>query len=473
MTKRIGILICSILCCLATRDAYAQLRAPILPEIEPTPYEPQQVDKLMPAITPPGGRLSLYLRDSLLNEFVVSESIDEGPVRDFVLGADVVGTQKTISRSSLELIPSQQSAMFVVRLHGTTTNQSTNYTPQAAVRSCGNYSFQLTKQVAFDGKKMSTWSPAAFLIVEQKNIGVSTRLTPLPLLGPLAEQTALNVANQRLPIAQQIAAQRVTQKVAPKFNDAVDAQIVAINRFLSETLEQQLKEYRLDFLQVSASTTDQHLKISLQAGPAIPAQTQDFHQLNPASSGAIIVDEDFLNSQVDRLPLAGLRITDTQLEKLVAGDMQAFTAASNPQLFTLVFEEQQPLRLVMRNGAIEIEARIRIQPVLGQGLPAHRFVIRLEGELQTDGLQLIPTVVDIQPVQITNSNNGLVDSSIDLMKKQLQNELAPLKLPRQVSIPLLQGKYVELTRLETVQQRVEIEFHVEEVRDEVLPQNDF
>ncbi|QDT34998.1 hypothetical protein Mal48_42710 [Thalassoglobus polymorphus] len=428
-------LIVSLLC---ASSLSAQLAAPVLPSRENLkPVVPQH--SLPEDIG--SGHASIVLTGPFLNELISSQIIDEGPVRDFVLGAEVIGSQRTIAASSLQLIPSNGQARLVINLNGTTTNLTTNYTQRAAIKSVGTYHFQMAKQIAFDGSVVSTWAPSAVLTADQQNVAAATRLAPVPILGPLTTRTAINVANRRTPVAEQIAAAKVTQKVAPKFNNEVDAKLTEINQFLHGNFKQLLEKYQLEATQFSAYTTENQLVLSASTRASSLIMNSSV-PMAAKSDLSIILDDALLNRLIQKLPLAGLRIPDRHLKAVISGEAKTLTSSATPEFISIVFDDVQPLKINFENGAIHLEARLAIQPVLGAQRPLHRFVISLTPSLQGDSVQLIPALVNVEEV---GGESGKTASGITLeaIRAQLSNDLTPRLYPRKidltpVSSPLLQ-----------------------------------
>lgn len=448
------------------------VRVPLLPE-----SSPESRPTFKPALEPDFeilprnaefGELQMHLNASFLDRIIQTETYEEGPVRDRILGAEVLGTQWTRARTTLQLVPCQTSALFQVHLHGTTANQTTNYTPQAAILSTGNYHFQISKQVQFDGTVASTWSPAAVLHVDQRYHGAATQLAPLPLLGPLANQAALNVAYRQLPQAARIAADRVTQQVAPQFNAAIDAELAQLNRQLKQEVEPWAAAQGLGDLRLSAATTSEQLLLRLTSAPASQPSSIAPVQTVPASSSpattipalhmepeaarpdlSIVLDESFLNDLLLRLPLAGLKVTDSQLVDMLQNRNWDLESRSPPKLLTFSLSELDPVRVQFQTGALHLQILFEIQPVLGERLPQHRMDLHLKPEIAGDQLRL--NLMDFALSQ-TGESRAPISLPIpqELVAEQIRTQLQQLALPTTLFVPqTFRGKQLTLDLLST------------------------
>ena len=438
----------------------AQLPAPVLPapgEIEEV--ETKRINSNSTRVNREG-RVSFILRESFFKSLSSEQRIDEGPVRDFILGAEVFGVQRTVSGLSVDFLPSENSALFNFQLTGTTNNQTTSYTPQAAIQNRGRYDFVLNKRVQFNGEVVTTWAPSALLRVDQQNIGAATPLAPLPILGRIAERTAINVANQRLPEAQQIAAYKVTQQVVPEFNESIDSEISKVNRTHLPSLRDWLTQYEMNDLTFSTKTTNSEVIIRAATATFVEPQ-QQLQISHPASHGAMLVDDGFLHSLLQRLPLAGLRISDMQAEAFLENHKIDFTANETPKLFTLILDEQQPLEVFLRNGALEFEVRLSIQPVLGQTIGTHLFAFSLKAITERESIRLVPTLLQVRSLDETDAGGKLL--SQEVLEEQISKELEPISIPRTIPLTFLNdypGATLDVLDLEEASGDLKVEFQM-------------
>ena len=172
----------------------------------------------------------MVLSQKFLNELIWVESQDAGPVRDCILGAQVVGSQQTETSVHVRFVPSDSQAQLEFQLTGMTRNTTESRTPEAVIQSEGNHRFEVGKSVQFDGQKFLTRSPSAMLFPCQNNRAARTPASAIPILGPLVSEYALSVANQSRPESERITAERITQQVVPEFDSAVDKRLAELSQ---------------------------------------------------------------------------------------------------------------------------------------------------------------------------------------------------------------------------------------------------
>ncbi len=381
--------------------------------------------------------LCVVVSDQFANYFVKTETRESGPVRDFVLGAQVVGVQQTSATTKLIFVPHEPAARMLITLSGITNNQTTNSTPQAIVRSEGSYLFELSKQVEFDGNLLKTWSPTALLKINQRNRAAQTQMTGVPIIGSIANQIAINEADRRKPMAEQIAAQKVTQQVGPRFNKEIDDVLTTLNGQLENVVQKRLLQFQMVPKRLQTTSTSDAMLIGLGLNeaasiglspPALPANVNGLQ---------IYLHESHLNDLVAKLPLANLELPDTALERL---SRFQFGQAQNsepavPKLATIIFDGDQPAKFYLRNGAMELELRMAFRPVVGPLIPTQRVIFKTNVQL-TETQLILKT--DLDSVQPLDPKTEAVFSTIaeKAVRQQMANQLQERTFPATVDLPL-------------------------------------
>jgi hypothetical protein len=346
---------------------------------------------------PTGCGIHIAATERFLDELIRVESQEEGPVRDCILGAEVVGSQSTETQVRVQLIPDPDQARFDIVLRGTTRNQTENRTSQAVIQADGNHRFDIAKSVQFDGKQLLTRSPAAWLYPCQRNRSAFTPASAIPILGPLVSQYALGIAEQQRPEAERITANRITQRVAPQFDKAIDSRLASLNRGLLQSLPQILPQFGIETPSTRVHTTDQELIASLAWDsvrtvpeynpPATPLEAPILH---------VALHADAVNAWLARLPLGGREIAvsdlarwQTELQQLLSGNV--------------VPRDAQPVssrvkKLIVRPASEEIWLPGFGEPtMIGPILPPARGTPPSEPTLLEE-TQKVPTPTEIEEV---------------------------------------------------------------------------
>lgn len=307
---------------------------------------------------PSGHGIHVSLSQKFLDELVRVESQDAGPVRDCILGAQVVGSQQTETAVHVRFIPSDSQAQLEFQLTGMTRNSTESRTPQAVIQSEGNHRFEVGKSVQFDGQKFLTRSPSAMLFPNQNNRAARTPASAIPILGPLVSEYALGVANQRRPESERITAGRITQQVVPQFDSTVDKRLAELNRQLTDDLPLLLLQLGVAQPTPRMRTTENRLTASLawdttQKCPEYvpPLPVEDAAELRVA------LHAEAVNSWLSSLPLGGQEILIQDLDRWQENLERAFSSQSAQRSLSRPVSQarrgsQTPTRTVQSDGGI-------------------------------------------------------------------------------------------------------------------------
>jgi len=219
----------------------------------------------------PDCNLAVEIQEEFANRFIARTDRRPGAVRDFILGADVFGEQCTATSVRIDFQPCATAARAELVVDGEVDSQTVGVTRQAQIQTLGRHLFQLRKEIEFDGALVRTRSPAVSVTPRQRNVGAQTQVSGVPLLGPLANNIALQAADARSPAAAAITAEKITREAAPRFNDETDAQLAKLNSLLTEFVRPRLQQFDLLPSSQAVSTTDRSLLWCVSIAP--PSET--------------------------------------------------------------------------------------------------------------------------------------------------------------------------------------------------------
>jgi hypothetical protein len=129
------------------------------------------------------GDLVIEIHEDLLNRFVSRTDQRQSEVRDFVLGADVHGTETTNTTVHIDLQPSDEGVALNLVLNGHNQSHTVGYTPQAAVRTFGQHSFVARKPIVHEGRLFRTGRPQVDVTPNNQTLGADTVVSGVPFLG--------------------------------------------------------------------------------------------------------------------------------------------------------------------------------------------------------------------------------------------------------------------------------------------------
>jgi hypothetical protein len=345
--------------------------------------------------------LRVVVSEAFMSKLIGQSRDETGPVRDFILGADVYGSQTTHTNVSVDFVPSSRSAMFDIVARGAIASNTQGVTSQATVFTYGNHYFTASKRIGFDGQKF--WTQPARISVSANNTTTGAE-THIPLMNWFARGVAVRKAEGMRGESESIAASRVQDRVLPQFNSEVDKQFSATSKSSQDLHRTQdaLRELKLYPDAESWSSTDSELRLAsrLMAPTELGA-----NEPNPAlvlgRGATILVHESMINNATDRLELAGKTMTEDELQAKLEGNFskilgrevkfkkkeKAETSEEDQGPKTFVFDKTDPIRVTAADG---------------------KLTVTLRTGFQQEGKEDIPTQIVTMPVTFSVDNKYVV-----------------------------------------------------------------
>ena len=403
-----------------------------------------------------GERLSMVLRtyyfnynmqvsisEGIFNRVLAKTHIEEGGVNDFILGADVYGCQITSTQATFDLIPSINGARFVVHLTGTVTTNTDAHKGRVTIFSNGNHNFTAQKQIIFDGRRFSTTPADMHVNASNEPFDASTPADDVPILGGLFKSVAMNSALRQRPEAEAIAAQRVTSRVGPEFDNEVDGKFTEINEKLETKVAQPLKAEGLypesRHFQSSDTQFDYHSRLMAQGelGGGKP-------EMRLAGEGELVyqMHESLMNNFMDRLGVNGKTLNEDELRALLEEKLSKLLSkdvslpkqekaadsddAKQPKAF--IFTEQDPLRIKVADGKINLILRAGFQRDEAQGgnIPPQIVTVPLSFTIEGDDVVITRGDVTVDALE-TPDNIAEQVARAGVIKKKLETSIQPTK----------------------------------------------
>lgn len=437
----------------------------------------------VPSTTPPAaGDFALTIRSRLLSNFVEDQKVESNNVAIRVLEADVRGVQTTVTNIGLESAESSEMARLNVVAQGTVNSNTVGYTPQARVTTAGNHTFNITKPIFFDGRQFLTKAAYGGLQVRQVPQAVNSMASGVPLFGAIGDRIAWTEVLRRMPASDTIVAKRVADDVFPKVNTSVDQKLTQLNQKWSQ-LQQQLKlvvgqdniDWKASSSAESFTTTAINLSIFRRTPDNRPSLQASLDSMEAAS---ILASEDSTNHLLSKLPIGGMTVSDMTLQNLVAavqqsdkspvellkllqrtGDLQA-----EPLLFSLTFSDTDPVRLLFRDGLLQLWVKFQVLPKLGEPSQMQHMKIRIGGRTTEDSKwSLFVRDIAVEPA----STNELPDAWTKLIGNQvtvMADKIPPTELPRQIDLRRFDARLpvIRIHRIQSTGGQLRVSFKSED-----------
>ena len=260
--------------------------------------------------------LRVVASEKFLSKVVAESTTQNGPVKDFILGANVSGNQTTTATVGIDLKPSNDGIRLNLVLDGVSKSNTVGVTSEANVFTSGHHAFKAWKPIHFDGNTFTTGNGDISVSANNQTTGVSTKYSGVPLFGGFADSIARGEVEDRRGQSQAIAAQRVSSRVLPEFNKEVDTKIVDLNKNLEEKVNSKLRQKELYPSAASYRSSEDDLRVStrLMADQELAGGDGPFVSV-PTAGFVLALHESLLNNSLDRLKFAGRTMSEDELSK--------------------------------------------------------------------------------------------------------------------------------------------------------------
>lgn len=404
--------------------------------------------------------LNIAISEGFLNRVLKKTHIEEGGVRDFILGAEVYGCQITSTESTFDLLPSENGAYFRINLTGTVSTSTEGYKQAATIYSTGNHLLTAYKDVRFDGDKFSTTPANMHVSASNEPYDASTKLDNVPIFGGVAKSIAMNAALRKRPEAEAIAAQRVTSRVGPEFDNEVDDKFTELNGKLDDKVVEPLRSENLypDYKNYRSTDTEMDLNSRLMSDSELGGGTPAAEAL---LDGEMVVrlHESLINNFLDRLGVAGKTMTEDELRKLLeqkltklrgkevtlekAKEVTGDDAAKQPKAF--IFTQKDPLRVKVADGKVMLIIRAGFQRDEDKGGNIPPQIVTIPLNITVEGEEVVVTrgEVSVDPVdQPDNVAEQLARAGV--IKKKIETSIQDKRDSRTLKVEKDEGDPVDV-----------------------------
>lgn len=359
----------------------------------------------------------LVADSSFVSKLVSTQDIDCGPVRDYFMGARIYGNQTTATNVNLQFVPSQTEARFVLNLDGVTNSRTNAYTSQATVSSVGRHQFFATKPIVFDGDQFILGPADLSVNPSIRHVGIRTKYDNIffGLFKGMIRRRGMREANSRLPAGRAHAADELQERLLPEFNSEVDQQFGEQNASLA-AFEQRAQRKGVSPRAERVRTTSDRLLLDaavrneseLGGGPPNIGSTRGV-------GFTLQIHESLLNNTADRWGFAGRTMTDDQvgaevrawLEDLLGRKLKPKEKADDREPTTLIFDEADPIRFRVENGAVVLILRVGVREEDGEEIPPHLVEVPLN--LSVSGDQI---VIERGPLRVSARGGNIVRAGV-------------------------------------------------------------
>lgn len=390
--------------------------------------------------------LRVVASEKLLSKLASESTTKQGPVKDFILGANVSGNQTTTVTTDIDLKPSNDGIRLNLVIDGVAKSSTVGTTDQASVYTSGHHVFKAWKPILFDGNKFTTGAADISVRPHNQTTGVSTKYSNMFLFGGIADSIARGEVEDRRGQAEAIASQRVSSKVLPEFSAEVDAKVDDLNKDYEAKVSSKLREKDLYPSAASYRSSEDDLRINtrLMAEHELAGGDGPFVAV-PGSGFVLALHESLLNNSLDRLKIAGRTMSEDELSKEIENSFSDLlgrklnitkkadeTAEGAKEPATFVFPDKDPLRFRVNNGQLTLAIRAGLKQK-DEDIPTQEITVPLMFRIEGTTFVVESGEVGVSPVEAP-ANAGLQIARAGIVRNKVKNALPTRKFDRFINI---------------------------------------
>jgi hypothetical protein len=390
--------------------------------------------------------LRVLVSEAFLNRLMSQNRVEQGPVNDFILGANVYGNQITNTAVDVDLKPSSNTVRFDLRLNGNITSNTQGVTPQATVYTIGNHTFNARKEINFDGQTFSTMPATIAVSPRNTTTGISTQMSGIPIIGRIAQRIATDQVEAKRGEAESIAAGRVQDNVLPRFNQDVDRSFAEQGDKLNREVFSGLRATKLFPDTYNYQSTDQLMTMNArvmsphQIGGDLPDS-----RLMSVTGATALVHETALNNAIDQMDLAGQTVTEAELKakieafltkalnrpyKFQAETPVEATDEDEKALNGIIFAAVDPIRIRVTNDELTIVIRAGFKQEGKEDIPTREITVPIS--LEAAGNQILAKRGNVIVAAAEGQGGGVAINAV--VRKKIQSVLPDRAVDSKIEI---------------------------------------
>lgn len=353
--------------------------------------------------------LRVMVAEDFINRLINDSTCEKGPVVDCILGAYVTGNQATTTEVGVDFKPSDSTLRFDLTLNGVTNSETSGTTSQAVIYTSGHHQIWGGKEINFDGDTFTTQPAWVQVDAHNTTVGASTNLDGIPLLSGLGRSMAYRRTAQLKGEAEAIAAQRVRDRVRPRFDEEVDERITRANEKVGGQLNKRLRDNDLFPSARSFASTDSHLYIRtrLMDTGELAANSPPL-SISSKDSVVLQLHESVMNNSLSRMGLEGRKISDqdliTEFEKSIADILDRKVKLERPPVDPdkgpniLAFDKKDPIRVQISDNTVNLILRCGFEQKGETAVPTQIITVPLHFKVEGDKIHITRGNVKSSPV---------------------------------------------------------------------------
>ncbi len=307
----------------------------------------------------PNVRIAVH--QQFLEKLLPGATVDTGPFQDVVMGREVRGTRTVERTTTLRLVPDDDEICFNLEVHGDIASRAVTEAGPVSVTARSASAFTVRKPITISTQGLLFGNAAGDASNRSRVDAIQTSFDAVPVMGSLMRNIAKNQQAEAMPEANREVIDKIVSRACREVDKQAEPQFAQMADRIRDRVWMPLVKLGLDPKAVAMQTTASVATMRLRlAGDSQLAA----HTPRPrAPSDAMLslqLHESSVNNALDRLGIAGKRLTLEELIQLVCSQVGVEPRIPDelPEGVSVAFAKSQPLRVECRDGLVHVHVAL-------------------------------------------------------------------------------------------------------------------
>jgi len=305
-----------------------------------------------------GRNVRVAITDDFLNRSLPPAQTTTEDVDEQILASYVTGQREIERKMFVELVPDDENWRITMKAEGTMASDTASYAGNATLLTQGSGRFTASKRILVDHHHINVYPAQAEADYAGQLYGVSTSLDAIPIISRIVQNTATQNYYQSQWAARQEIVARLKRRAAERLDEQAMEQLTAGEAQLKQRILRPLAKTGVEATPTQLTTTEERIvgRYRLAAASQLGGHTP-----RPwAPKNALLsmqIHESAINNVIMGIQLDGRQahIRDLFREIYTIFGRDDYTPpASMPENVTLLFAEENAVRVSLQEGRMEI-----------------------------------------------------------------------------------------------------------------------
>ena len=307
----------------------------------------------------PNVRIAVHQR--FLETLLPGATVDTSPFHDTVMGREVRGTRTVERTTMLRLVPDEDEICFNLEVHGDIASRAVTDAGPVSVTARSASAFTVRKPITISSQGLLFGNAAGAASNRSHVDNIQTSFDAVPVMGSLVRNMARNQQAEAMPEANREVIDKIISRACREVDSQAEPQFAQMADRMRYQFWMPLVRLGLEPTAVAMQTTSSvaTMRLRLAGDTQLAAHTP--RPRAPADAMlSLQVHESSVNNAVDRLGIAGRRLTLEELIQLVCSQIgvDAQIPDELPEGVSVTFAKTQPIRVECRDGLVHVHVAL-------------------------------------------------------------------------------------------------------------------